>query len=307
MINFLAFISTGLILASEPEPVFSERIEVRVGSEIITTFDLQSHMTALQGSGQADKDKLVSTARDDLINAALVRETLRRAEIDISDQEVDRRINRIRVSEGIPSMEDFRRTLELQGLSLNQLRQQIRRQMEVEQFNQIVQNQVLQTIGEPEMMSFYRENQEEFSAHYQLNVQECLIPYAGNERLAKQTAQTYVQNPGRFSECVERHSQSPTRAHGGMINNVRKGMLMPQIEEVMFSTPEGRVGELQLPGAIRLFKVVNKTNLGEREFEDVRSEIENRIRTDRMNRARERYLERMRSETVIRVEAAAES
>lgn len=293
------------IVLSNPT-IFSERIEVQVGSQIITTSEIQNQVRNLkESSNNIAESELLKMARENLIDDRLLRGSLSKAGIAVSDQDVERRLNQIRLGQGIDSLEDFTKLLQAQGMSLSDLRRQIKNQMELEQFQGLIQSQVSQTVDEAEARAYYVNNPSEFDSQIELDIQECLIPFTVNRAEVEALARRFQARPKEFDRCVQEYSQSPTREFNGLLTNVRRGKFMPQVEDLIFSTKENEVVEMEMPNAIRLFKTVSRRDLGPRDFKEVRQEIEAKIRANRMQQASERYFQQLRRETPIVIRSSS--
>ena len=49
---------------------------------------------------------------------------------------------------------------------------------------------------------------------------------------------------GRFQEQASKHSECPTALNGGLLGEIKKGILYPQLEQVLFQLPEGRLSPI---------------------------------------------------------------
>jgi nitrogen fixation protein NifM len=72
---------------------------------------------------------------------------------------------------------------------------------------------------------------------------------AGSERhvaLEKITAirQRLQKEPQRFAEQALKHSECPTAMNGGLLGNVPRGQLYPQLESAAFALAEGGLSEV---------------------------------------------------------------
>lgn len=294
-----------LSLISAPAKLFTERIEARVGSQIITSTDVQQVAKELQQGALENKSSqtIEKRALDRLIEQALIKEYLRSVQMEVSDQDVERRINSIRSSQGVASLDEFKNYIENQGLSFASFKKQVREQMELAQFHQIIQRQSLQTISENELKAYYQANHSEFQNNYELSLRECLIPYGEEKDEVLKRAQDFKSNPKAFSKCVQSFSRSPSRQQDGLIGSFRSGSLREEVEQAVFSLQPGSVAIIQLPGAVQLLKVESKKDLGPRDFESVKDEIRRSLESQRIEKARTKLLSELRSSTFIKVES----
>lgn len=301
--NLLVFAFYASIQA--PAPFISEKIEAQVGQQIITSTDLAMAEEQLK-SQLLDKKSpkiLKKMALDRLIDQALIKEYLRSSNMEVSDQDVERQLNSMRATQGIASMADLKTYLENQGSSFAALKNQIRNQMEMGQFYQVLQRQSIRSLTENDLMSYYQRHQDKFSSNFEIEVQECFIPLANNEKAAKSAQKKYESNPKIFSECVKKFSVAPSKMNNGRLGSFRRGDLRSDVELVIFSLNKNEVASIPQPGGIQLLKVIEKKDLGPKSFEEAKEEIKKALEAERLEAAREKTLSQLRSLTLIKIES----
>lgn len=301
--NLLVFAFYASIQA--PAPFLSEKIEAQVGQQIITSTDLAMAEKQLK-SQLLDKKSpkiLKKMALDRLIDQALIKEYLRSSNMEISDQDVERQLNSMRAAQGIASMADLKTYLENQGSSFAALKNQIRNQMEMGQFYQVLQRQSIRSLTENDLMSYYQRHQDKFSSNFEIEVQECFIPLANNEKAAKSAQKKYESNPKIFSECVDKISVAPSKMNNGRLGSFRRGDLRSEVELVIFSLNKNEVASIPQPGGIQLLKVIEKKDLGPKSFEEAKEEIKQALEAERLEAAREKTLSQLRSLTLIKIDS----
>jgi len=295
-----------LIAATENQTsLFIEKIEAKVGSQIITSTDISLKISELSHQTREKKNKttLRSEALNQLIDKALIKEYLESLRMGISEQDVNRRIDMIRASQGADTIDEFRQMLASQGMSLKNFKYQVKNQMELSQFLQILQRQTLQTTDQKELKAYYNDHISEFQKNIELNLQECLIPYGNNKKKALQIAAIYQKHPKRFAQCVRNYSKSPSAKVGGRLGNIHRDNLRDDIAQKVFSTRLNHVATIENPGAIQLLKVLKKKDLGPRSFSDVQDEIQQKIESERLTKARDKLLSDLRAKTFIKIES----
>jgi len=280
-----------------------ERIEARVGTQIITTSELSAAEDNLkkQQSHITDPKVIRKAAMDALIEQALVRDFLQKRDLSVNDQEIDRRINSLRSAQGLNDFEELRRMLQAQGTTLDQVRLDLRKQLETQNFYAALRRENLQTIQESEIKAFYQSNQDRFKNNYELQVQECLVPadLPNHDKLVKE----FTENPAKFDTCVKQYSKSPSAERGGRLGSITRGILREVVEEPLFKTGVGKVSAVSLPVATQLLKVISKKDLGAQSLEQAHDEIMQALEAEKMERAKDRILGELKSATFIKVES----
>ena len=78
-----------------------------------------------------------------------------------------------------------------------------------------------------------------------------------------------------FAGLAKEYSDDPAASEGGLMGYVKKGDLMPQIEDIVFKLKEGEVtGIIKSPLGYHVFKVDEKKVRRMRELAEVRQDIE---------------------------------
>lgn len=300
----------GLIIAAinpSDNGLYTEKIEARVGSTIITSTDLRLAMVSIESQLNEPKSSktLQSAALNSLIERTLIRQYLERVGMAVSDQEIERRINSIRVAQGAASLEDFRSMLESQGMSFESFKKQVREQMEINQFLSVIRRQTNSNIEEQELKAFFKNNPEKFSKNYEVTLKECVIPFQnrGPEQVQSEVEQ-YIESPSKFDKCVNDLSQSPSRLNGGSLGSFKRGMLREEVEQKVFAANQGEVVSVALPNAVQLIQVTKKEDLGSLSFESAKDEVERMLQDERIEKARDQVLSDLKAQTFIKIETS---
>lgn len=291
------------LLAPLEASVISEKIEARVGSQIIATSDILSLESTLRSRAAPGHDStaLRQRALDLLIEQALIREYLKKREMLVSDQDVERRIHLIRSSQGISDFEEFKRLLESQGSSLDQLRTQLREQMEAQNFIQSLKRESLQSVQDSEIESFYNANRSKFQNTYELEISECLI--AGDQPNHTQLVEKYLNPSASFDTCVTQHSRAPSAARMGRLGKVAPGLFREDVEARLFSAAPGTVIAIPSPIGTQLLKILSKESAGPRSLAAAKNEITQILENEKLLKAKERALSELKASTFIKIES----
>ena len=293
------------IPAAYAATLFSEKIEVKVGSDIILTTDLDLMKKALKVSRpDVDQETLHQTALDALIDQALIEQFLQKIGYPITERDLDQRIETIRTSQGIQTQQEFHRVLEQQGLTIDQFRSQLRRQVEQMQFMAVIRRQVLHTFEETELKTFYRNNLNKFSKNIEIELGECLIRSSDKDAKAKEAkALYYEKNPKKFSSCVTKLSSAPSKEKKGFIGIFKKGMLREDVEALVFKLDEGETTIVRVSVGYQVLKVLKKRDLGVQKFDDVRDQIISSLESELLMKELEKTLSELKATTFIKIES----
>lgn len=302
---FGTLIALALLSAAEPKSplsVISERIEAKVGKEIITSTDLQTMIQALTIANKNQKpDGLKQRALETLIERSLMRQYLEKVGYPVADRDLDQRIAGIRANNGAATNDQFRQMLAAQGLTFEQFKDQVRFQMENMQFINVMRRQAQHTIEDKDLRAYYQKNLADFKENFEVELQECVIPLGDNADAAEKKAEAFKKNPKNFDQCVKTLSQSPSASANGKIGKFQSGLLREDIERKVFEIKKDEVAMIQQPGAIQLIKVLEKKNLGPRSFESVKDKIRDHLESDIIQKEIQKTMAEMKATTFIQI------
>lgn len=294
-----------LIAAPDPSaatPMISEKIEARVGKDIITSSDLLTMTQMLSHSAKSDKSlDLKQKALETLIERSLMRQYLERMGMSVSDREIEQKIASIRQQNGIATNEDFRRMLAFQGLTFDQFREQVRSQMENMQFVNVMRRQAQHTIDEKDMRAFYNANKADYKDNFEVELQECVILTGDNPDAALKQAEAFQKNPSTFDKCVTTLSKAPSAESGGRIGKFQSGLLREDIEHKVFGLTKNQVAIVTQPGAVQLIKVLERKDLGPRSFDAVKDKIRERLEGNIVQKEIQKTIAEMKATTFIQI------
>lgn len=288
------------LVSAKSSVMLTEKIEARVGSQIITSTDLNIMMERMKQDSDASSKTIRAKALDFLVDQALIEQYLDRMQMSVTSREVDQQVDAIRTSNGISNTDDFRNLLKAQGMGFQAFRQNLKNQLERTKFYQLIRRQTLLTITDNDLKSYYSKNQNQFSNNYEVELQECLIPYDDKEKLALQLAREFQKKPKKFGECVNKHSQSPSATSDGKIGSFKQGQLREDISNKVFPLETGEVALIKLPGAVQLLKIISKKDHGPIEFSEVKDQLKQAYEQEVMTQEFKRQLSELRIKTNIK-------
>lgn len=148
--------------------------------------------------------------------------------------------------------DDFHAELARIGLDEDDLRQAVERDLVVESVLDKVASRAA-SVSATDIEIFWFMHRDRFRhaetrtlRHILLTINEAL---AGSERpqaMAKMAsiAQRIARDPGRFGEQALKHSECPTAMNGGLLGNVPRGQLYPELESAAFALPTGGISAI---------------------------------------------------------------
>ncbi len=177
----------GLLTASSAlaEEEELNRIVLRVNDEILTLYDFeqrkQSELSAILANPnlapaerQAEVAKVSKDVTQQVFREMLLESFARQNGITVSERDVDDSVRRIQEQQGLASTQELLRALEDAGMSLEQLRANLRQEMLL---SSVVRREVSSKIevSDDELRAYYRNHPEEFQVAEERKLREVIF------------------------------------------------------------------------------------------------------------------------------------
>jgi len=295
-----------------------EQIVARVNNQIITQTDLEVARQRLRNemsqqlSGAELEQKFQEAEADvlrDLIDQYLL--VQRGEDLGLSvEPEVIRYFDNMRQELKLPSMEEVERYFAQRGMSFEDYRQEVR--------NQIMTRMVMQRevagrvlLDEQAVRDYYLQHREEMARPEQVHLREVLVSTEGatGEALAAREERVRevlekIRKGEPFEEVAKQYSDSPTASEGGDLGLFDPDKLSSSIRDVVMKLRAGGVTDpLRTPQGFLILQLVEHYAAGVPPFEQVESEIRQKLYFDQVQPALREYLSQMRRENYVMVAA----
>ena len=273
-----------------------DRIVVVVNNEIITQREIDillipvyaQYRTAYQG---ADLIRKLEEAREgiikQLIEDRLILSEAKKQNITVEDKEIDAKVEEIKKKVG--SDRDLEAMLGEQNLTVKELRDRYKEKIMIRKLiDQKVGARII--ITPLEVKDYYNEHKDDFLQPEAAALRQILIkpkegPAGEEEALARiRDVVKRLKEGCDFAALAKEYSQGPNPAEGGMMGYVKKGDLMPKIEDIIFNLREGEVsGIIQSPLGYHIFMVVEKKVRKIKDLQEVRQEVDEYLYREKAN------------------------
>ena len=319
--RFVVLMAVALPLAVAADVKVVEEIAAKVNNDIITRGELEHRRLEIQQElrrqgltgakladavRQAERDAL----REQIDQLLLVQ---RGKDLDIKvDADVTRRLAEIQVQNKISDPDKFQEFIRQQtGMPYEDFKQQLTNQI-------LTQRVVGQEIGsriaiaEPEMQKYYEEHKKDYVREEQVFLSQILISTDGKtpeqiaaaEKKAKDLTERGRKGE-KFSDLARDNSDDPETAKaGGFIGGYKKGLLLKQIEDTVFKEKKGYVSDpmrIEKPACFLIVRVDERYEAGQASFEEVKSEVEDRLREPKLEPKVREYLTRLREQAFLQI------
>ena len=267
-----------------------DRIAAVVNDEAITQSEVETYLRPLyqelekQYQGE-ELTRQLNEVRLKLLNQMiedrLVYQSAKAQGIIIDDSEIDEMVEE---SKGrFPTESEFENFLAQQGSNLNALREQFRRQIAIRKLQDMeIRSRVV--VSPQEIEDYYANRRSEFAEEEGIKVRSITVRKS-EEAVAKgivdeaarakiDSVRKQVLDGEDFQKLAKQFSEDANAGEQGSMGWMKRGSLLPSIEEVLFSLPAGGISEvLETERGYHVFKVEEKRANRVPPFEEVRDKI----------------------------------
>jgi parvulin-like peptidyl-prolyl isomerase len=289
-----------------------DRILVRVNSRIVTQsmFNARLEQTLKEMPPGADASKqgdIKKAVVEDLVNEALLEDRARDLDLFTTEAEIDDQIKRLKEQNKVSSDEEFAQGLSASGLTVDKLRDQLRRSLTVQR---VVGREVHSKIdlSDDALRIVYEREKESWRVPEQVRLAEILVNGGDSDAswalAARRAAEAQEKLKGdmKFDAAVGLYSDGATRSRGGDLGFISRGELNPELENAAFALPSGGVSDpIKSKYGFHILKVTEKKPVSYKPFSEVKADLLKREQDTQFQKKLADYLEKLKKEAVIRI------
>jgi len=281
-------------------------------SDLMTT--IAPDMNLLAKSGKSHKemqkqfDKLLRKALDDAINNKILLRQAQLSGIKVTDDEIDERIQKIKKL--YKSNEAFLADLKKSGETMSDIRDRVRKQVmaitmahkKLEEF----QKQVV--VSESEVAQYYQDHIDDYKRPERVRVRQIFLE-AGKKPAERAKVRARMEQllkqldaGANFAELAAAHSEALGAKQGGVIGWTMRGDLVEPLNKTAFSLGVGKhSGILETPNGFHILYVEAREPAGTASLDEVRTEIEPKLRQQKVQKHYQQWLAEQRKRSRIQI------
>ena len=321
---FLMLFVPLVALSSLAADTVVEEIVARINNSIITRSELQKakdQLSTEQRERNLSSEEMQKRENDvlrDLIDQQLLLQ--KGTDLGITgDTELIKRLDEMRKSMNLGSMEELEKAAEQQGISYEDFKQNLRN-------NIITQSVIGREVGShvqwtpEELQKFYDDHKKELERPEQVALSEILIAPVKPNPNAKEGDKTPDPTPEqleaaekkandvlkeikggmKFEDAAKKYSDGPTASQGGELGEFQRGMLAKELEDKTFAMKSGDVTDVvRTKQGFIILKVQQHNAAGVPPLKDVQQQVENAIYMQKLQPALRAYLTKAREDAFI--------
>ncbi|MDD4363049.1 MAG: SurA N-terminal domain-containing protein [Atribacterota bacterium] len=260
-------------------------------TNFISRYDNQtlSNMTDL------DLANLKNNITNQLINTALLFEHAQKQNINISSSDIDSELESIK--ENFDSESTFNETLKRNNITVNQLKNDINRQLMIEKAIQNEYDKI--EINDEEMLQYYEENEQFFFQPERRKVRHILL-----EDYEEAQAILNRLNDGiaDFESIAQDNSICPSSEQGGDLGYIVRGQTVPAFEEAAFALEIGQISNIvETEFGFHIIICEDIQEEQQQTFEDSKEIIRNILKSQKQNASLDELLAQLKDDADIKI------
>ena len=291
-----------------------DKIVAVVNDEPITQGELdinfmpiyQQYRQTYQG---AELEQKLTEARrmvlNQLIEDALVAQDAQKKGLKITDEELESRMKEFR--DRFASEDEFRKKLGEQGLTMSELRERIKNQVAVQKMRQYeVYGKI--NISPLDVEEYYTAHKDDYSKPERAKVSTILLRKEPSKeeisatRVKMEDIVSQISQGMPFADLARKFSQDAHADEGGALGFIKRGQMIPSIDEAIFTTEVGAITPIiETDIGFHIFLVEAKQEASARALEEVRPEIEERLFRERADARYKAWIEELKKNAYISI------
>ena len=155
------------------------------------------------------------------------------------------------------------------------------------------------SVSDAEIERYYQDNLEDFRRGEEIMLHQILYR---DKKKALKTRDRLIHEPQSFEEIARAESEAPDARQGGEMGYFERGQLPKEMESVVFSLKLQEISPVvESPYGFHIFKVTRRKRERLLYLTVVRDEVYNKLLSDKLSRAYEEYLLKLREEVGVSI------
>jgi peptidyl-prolyl cis-trans isomerase SurA len=305
--------------APAPKSEILEQILVKVNGDILTKTDLEARQVGIlrqrtqQLSDEELRKAIAEVTPDILVEAVdeiLLLQRGKELGYKVTEEQFKRVIENIRKENKLESDEQFAAALKQEGLSIDQLRKNLEKQMVIRQVQDV---EVFAKLGisDEEAQAYYNAHKAEFTTAASITLRELLVAVKTDGKsinvAADEAAKTKAEHAvtraragESFATLVAELSDAPSKANGGVVGPLSLEELDPGVRKLIEGLKPGGVTDVfRTPTGYALIQLESSTAPVIKAFEAARDDIAQKVYDGKRAAEFAKYLTKIRGDAII--------
>jgi peptidyl-prolyl cis-trans isomerase SurA len=314
MINILIQLFMVVLLFFGSQTVGAEssnRIVAIVNDEIITFYELEKakriyKLPATEKEGEEESQKQLLFQ---LIDQKLIDMQIKKLGVQISSEEVDKAVARIREDQKWNNPEDFARALLREGFTESEFKNKIKEQiLRFKLISREIGSKII--IPENQVREYYEKNRSQFRKTEGIQLAHIFWPVpenASSEEWAQQKVKieeirSRLLRGEDFSELARKFSKDPSAAQGGNLGLFAPEEIEPLLRNIIVTLKPGEVSEvIRSPKGWQIIKLIDLKVAKDISFEEAKDRINEHLFQEEVDKRFTEWLQKIKDRSYIQV------
>ncbi|WP_316900742.1 SurA N-terminal domain-containing protein [Pseudodesulfovibrio indicus] len=308
MVKVLSLLMGAMLMiwpaVSQANDTVINRILVKINDSIITQYDLDEEMKPvldkigdrqLSAKEQQQLEELRKQALENLVNDILIQQEVNRFGIDVTDEVMDKEIERVRKEREL-TLDEFEQAVKDDGLTMEEFRTRLKGILEKQELiGHMVNSKVLVT--DTEIQDEYEARKGDYSMDKMVELAIILLP---PEKSAVEVRDEIESGDVTFAEAVTKYSVGPGKEQGGSIGELSWNDLAQEWKDSLQGVKQGGVGQpLTIQGREALLSPMKIDEDKMVPLEEVRDGIYDDLMQKKRETVFTEYFEKLKRSSVI--------
>ena len=255
----------------------------------------------LSNMDQSIINALKNNVLKQMINSELLYQEAAKEKIKITDSEINAEIDKIK--ESFPSQEEFDNVLKSNNLTINELKDDIQRNLMITSILDKSRSNIIVT--DEELKQYYTENKESFFEEEKIHARHILLE---TEEEALNIIQQLKEGIVDFAELAKENSIGPSASNGGDLGFFSRGQMVKEFEDAAFALQPGEIsGVVKTQFGFHVIKVEERKEAHQSTFEESKEQINNLLKNQKENEAITQLISRLNENADITINYDFES
>lgn len=240
---------------------------------------------------------------DTLVAEKLLEQEIKKLRIEVSDAEVERVIENIKVQRKIDDQR-LEAALAQQGLTLAEYREGLKKQLMKAKIIQLkVKNRV--QVSDQDVKSTYASQQRISAQEFRLRARHILflVPKGADAAAGRRKAEAAlarVSGGEDFAKVAIDVSEGPSKNNGGALGVFGRGEMVPEFERAAFAAEPGKpVGPVRSPFGWHIILIEEQVATESAPLEQIEETLRNRLYEEEIERVFNSYIEDLKKQAHI--------
>jgi peptidyl-prolyl cis-trans isomerase C len=301
------------VKAAEPNAVEENTgVAVTVNGKDITEADvdakINTYMTRMAsqipaGMAEQYKKQMRPQVVESMVMEQLLDEQIKKANINITDSDVNSKINEIVTAQPGMTMESFKAMIASRGQSFDEVKEQIKKTMSYEKLIGNVE------VNDADAKAFYNENKEDFNKPEQVKASHILIKVEASatpEQKAAAKAKIdgllkQAKAGGDFAALAKENSDDPgSKATGGDLGFFDRNTMVKEFADTAFALKVGEISSVvETQYGYHIIKVTDRQQGGLTTFDKAKADIVKSIQDKKKSELFKQIIEKIKAEAKV--------